>query len=59
MALEGSTSTHVSDVDSIYWRFQKGAVGCFFVSALLKCRARSDGSGAYNHHGKWATKARA
>ena len=29
-----------------------------FVSALFKWRARSYGSGAYNNHGKWATKAR-
>jgi len=58
MTLEGSASTYVSDLGCIYWRLQWGIVGCFFVSALCICRARSDGSDAYNHHGKWATKAR-
>jgi len=58
MTLEGSVSTFVSDLDGIDWRFQRGAVGCFFVSAPFKCRARSDGSGAYNYNGKWAAKAR-
>ena len=58
MALEGSASTYVSGLDCIYSRSQRGIVGCFFVSALFKCWARSDGSGTYNHSGKWATKAR-
>jgi len=58
MALEGSASTYVSDLDGIDWRFQRGAVGCFFVSAPFKCRARSDGRGAYDYNGKWAAKAR-
>gem|GEM_PF-6343454 len=48
MALEGSASTYVSDLNYINWRFQRGIVGCSFVSVLFKCRARSDGSGTYN-----------
>ena len=58
MTLEGSVSTYVSDVDCIYWRFQWGVAGYLSVSALFICQARSDGSGPYNHHGKWVTKAR-
>ena len=45
---EGIAGTSLSNLDYTYWRFQRGIVGCSFVSALFKFRARSDGSGTSN-----------